>query len=120
LFNTWVGNGDYARRWQHPGDEHTTYVPSVGYPGSDARDFFYLNSSVLVERADHIRLEDIQLSYDLSRDRYPWLPFGNVRLYSYVANAGILWRANKSGIDPYYINIPKEGRRYSVGINVNF
>ncbi|MBN9384402.1 MAG: SusC/RagA family TonB-linked outer membrane protein [Chitinophagaceae bacterium] len=120
LFSTWVGNGDYARRWQRPGDEHTTSVPSVGYPGSNARDFFYINSSVLVEKADHIRLEDIQLSYDLSRDRYPWLPFGNIRLYSYVANVGILWKANKSGIDPYYINIPKEGRRYSVGINVNF
>jgi len=120
LFNTWVGNGDYARRWQRSGDERSTHVPSAAYPGSDARDFFYLNSSVLVEKADHIRLEDIQLSYDLSRDRYPWLPFGNVRFYSYVANVGILWKANKSGIDPYYINIPKEGRRYSVGLNVNF
>jgi len=120
LFNTWAGHGDYARRWQHAGDERSTYVPSTGYPGSDLRDRFYLNSSVLVERADHIRLEDIQLSYDFDRTKQAWLPFGNLRLYGYVSNLGMLWKANHSGIDPYYINIPKEGRRYSVGVNVNF
>jgi len=120
LFNTWVGHGDYARRWQHAGDERSTNVPSIGYPGSNLRDRFYLNSSVLVERADHIRLEDIQLSYDFDKTQQAWLPFGNLRLYGYVSNLGLLWKANHSGIDPYYINIPKEGRRYSVGVNVNF
>ena len=73
-----------------------------------------------MERADHIRLEDIQLSYDFDRTKQAWLPFGNLRLYGYVSNLGMLWKANHSGIDPYYINIPKEGRRYSVGVNVNF
>ena len=120
LFNTWVGHGDYARRWQNQGDEYRTYVPSAGDPGSDARDRFYLNSSVLVQRADHIRLEDIQLSYDLYKNRYSWLPFNSIRLYTYLSNLGLLWTANKERIDPYYINIPPEGRRVSVGINVNF
>jgi TonB-linked SusC/RagA family outer membrane protein len=120
LFNTWAGHGDYALRWQHEGDERSTNVPSIGYPGSDFRDLFYINSTPLVERADHIRLEDIQLSYDFDKTQHAWLPFGNLRLYGYVSNLGLLWKANHSGIDPYYINIPKEGRRYSVGVNVNF
>jgi TonB-linked SusC/RagA family outer membrane protein len=120
LFNTWAGHADYGRRWQHAGDEATTYVPSAGDPLNAPRDQFYLNSRVLVEKADHIRLEDIQLSYDLNKERYYWLPFANMRLYTYVANVLLLWKANKSGIDPYYVNIPKEGRKFSVGVNVNF
>jgi hypothetical protein len=119
LFQTWVGHGDYARRWRNPGDEHNTFVPSVSDPVPD-RDLFYLNSSVLVERADHIRLEDVQLSYELNRSRYGWLPFNNIRLYTYLSNLGVLWTANKERIDPYYINIPPEGKRISVGLNVNF
>lgn len=119
LFNTWVGHGDYARRWQNAGDEHKTYVPSAADPNPE-RDLFYLNSSVLVQKADHIRLEDIQFSYDLTRNRYARLPFNSIRFYTYLSNLGVIWRANKEGIDPYYINIPPEGKRISVGINVNF
>ncbi len=120
LFQTWVGHGDYARRWQNPGDEHRTFVPSASDPGNPDRDLFYLNSNVLVERADHIRLEDVQLSYEFTRNRYPSLPINGIRLYTYLSNLGLLWTANKKGIDPYYINIPPEGKRVSVGINVNF
>jgi hypothetical protein len=32
----------------------------------------------------------------------------------------LLWKANKDGIDPYYINVPKEGPRWSLGANFHF
>ncbi|HVU57756.1 MAG TPA: SusC/RagA family TonB-linked outer membrane protein [Puia sp.] len=120
LFNHWTGNADYARRWQQPGDETRTIIPAAGDPTNFMRDRFYLNSSVLVEKADHIRLEDIVISYDLEQKDHPWLPFEKIRIYNYLSNLGLLWKANKSGIDPYYINIPKEARRISLGVNINF
>ncbi|HVV05766.1 MAG TPA: SusC/RagA family TonB-linked outer membrane protein [Puia sp.] len=120
LFNHWTGNADYALRWQQPGDEARTIVPAAGDPNNVMRDRFYLNSSALVEKADHIRLEDIVITYDLEKKDHSWLPFEKIRFYNYLSNLGLLWRANKSGIDPYYINIPKEARRISLGVNINF
>ena len=120
LFNHWTGNADYARRWQQPGDETRTIIPARGDPTNIPRDNFYLNSSALVEKADHIRLEDIVISYDLEKKDHSWLPFEKIRFYNYLSNLGILWKANKSDIDPYYINIPKEARRISLGVNINF
>ena len=69
------------------------------------RDAFYNNSSVLVERGDHIRLQDIAFSYDLEEKYLTGkLPFKSLRLYTYINNIGILWKANKSGLDPDYVN----------------
>jgi len=120
LFNHWTGSADYALRWQQAGDETKTIVPAAGDPTNVMRDRFYLNSSALVEKADHIRLEDIVISYDLEKKDHSWLPFEKVRFYNYLSNLGLLWKAGKSGIDPYYINIPKEARRISLGVNINF
>jgi TonB-linked SusC/RagA family outer membrane protein len=120
LFSHWTGNADYTLRWQQPGDEAKTIVPAAGDPANVMRDRFYLNSNVLVEKADHIRLEDIVISYDLEKKDHSWLPFGRIRFYNYFSNLGLLWKANKSGIDPYYINIPKEAHRISLGINISF
>jgi hypothetical protein len=56
---------DYARRWQKPGDEQRTNVPSFTYPTDSSRDQFYNQSSVNVEKGDNIRLQDARLAYDL-------------------------------------------------------
>ena len=50
---------DYPKRWKQPGDENSTYVPAMTYPSNSVRDAFYSNSEVLVEKADQIRLHDI-------------------------------------------------------------
>ncbi|MDP2421439.1 SusC/RagA family TonB-linked outer membrane protein [Sediminibacterium sp.] len=91
-------HSDYTLRWQQKGDELRSNVPSIVYPGNVPRNDFYTYSSILVERGDHLRLQDIRISYRLG-------PWGNKRpafleLYGYVNNLGILWRANKIGIDP--------------------
>ena len=123
LFGNWLGNADFAKRWQNPGDEIKTNVPSLAYPASSSLDNFYAGSESLVEKGDHIRLQYINLSYDLSKASWHPLPFKSVQLYVNVNNVGILWRANKYGIDPDAYNsiysVPNP-RTYSLGLRTNF
>jgi TonB-linked SusC/RagA family outer membrane protein len=95
-----LGNADYSLRWQKPGDEAVTNVPAPVYPNSSVRDRFYRFSEVLVEKGDHIRLQDIRLSYDLNSRVWKKMPFEGLQLYTYASNLGIIWRANDHGIDP--------------------
>ncbi len=91
---------DYAFRWQKPGDEATTTVPSLTYTTNTNRNLFYNSSDVLIEKGDHIRFQDISFGYDLTKKLLKKSPFKVLQLYSYINNVGILWRANKAGIDP--------------------
>lgn len=114
---------DYSKRWQKPGDELRTNVPALIYPADGQRDQFYNGSEALVEKGDHIRLQDVQLGYTLTK-RTNRLPFNSLRIYAYVSNLGIIWRANKLGLDPDYVgmgfySIPLP-RTYSFGITANF
>src|SRR5690606_23490065 len=38
LYGSWRGHGEFANRWQQPGDEQHTNVPSMSYPANSARD----------------------------------------------------------------------------------
>ncbi|MDB5199212.1 MAG: TonB-dependent Receptor Plug Domain protein [Chitinophagaceae bacterium] len=99
---------DYDNRWQRPGDELVTNVPSLIYPANSSRTNLYLYSNTLIERADHIRLQDFRFGYTFKKTRY--LPLKNLNIFSYINNIGILWRANKFHIDPDYptgIPIPR-------------
>lgn len=116
LYVRWLGNSDYAKRWQEPGDELVTTVPSAPYPLNPARDYFYNYSSATVEKGDHIRLQDINLSYDFTKKSFHWLPVKKLTLYAYVNNAGILWRANKAGLDPDIPSGIPFSRSYAFGI----
>ncbi|MFI5136243.1 MAG: SusC/RagA family TonB-linked outer membrane protein [Sphingobacteriales bacterium] len=102
LFNNGQGNADFALRWQKPGDELHTYVPSMVYPDIPERDAFYDGSEGLVEKGDHVRLQYITLSYEFNRKTVPRLPFKTLQLYTNINNLGIIWRANKDHIDPDY------------------
>lgn len=95
-----IGHSDYVQRWQKPGDELLTNVPSLVYPANYNRDDLYLNSATLIEKGDHIRLQDIQMSYNLRKNAFAKLPFQNVKLYAVASNLGVVWRANKAGLDP--------------------
>ncbi|HEY4061153.1 MAG TPA: SusC/RagA family TonB-linked outer membrane protein [Puia sp.] len=120
LLTNYEGNPDYARRWQHLGDETKTSVPSLIYTPNVPRDAFYSYSTVLVERADQIRLQDISVAYevDLSHGRKQ-LSYRHLRVYGYVAGFGPIWTANKLGIDPDYVGVPKDGKRFSVGASLS-
>jgi len=97
----WTGNTDYLNRWQRPGDEAHTDIPSLQLPPyDDNRDAFYALSSALIEKGDHIRLQDITLSYDWDKAVFSKMPFRHLQLYAYANNIGIIWRANHHGLDP--------------------
>lgn len=116
IYNGQSYNRDYALRWQQPGDEITTTVPSLMYPANSARDAFYLNSEILVEKGDNIRLEDIRLNYQLNQNQVRYSPFKQARIFIYVSNIGTLWKTSE--IDQYYNNLPRAGRSVALGINL--
>jgi len=117
------GNADYLMRWQQPGDEQHTTVPSIQYTPFDFdRATFYKYSSVLVTKGDHIRIQDITVNYQISRNQWKKLPFRQMSIYSYVNNVGIIWRANKLNMDPDLFNgygIPPV-KTWTFGIKGNF
>ncbi|RYD94589.1 MAG: hypothetical protein EOP54_17245 [Sphingobacteriales bacterium] len=98
------GHGDYEYRWQAPGDELKTDIPSLPTKIDVNRDFVYLYANSLVEKGDHIRLQDVIVSY--IRDNRK----GTVAGYEVFLNAnniGILWQAGPKGIDPdFQFNMP--------------
>ncbi|HEV3412839.1 MAG TPA: hypothetical protein VG101_10185 [Puia sp.] len=121
LLNLWIGNSDYARRWLRPGDERRTNVPSALYNPDPARDNIYTYSTALVDRADNIRLEDVRLSRDLQfRKGRKVAGMDRLTIYADAANLGVIWKANKDGIDPYFVNTPRDTRRWSVGFRGTF
>ncbi|MBW8683741.1 SusC/RagA family TonB-linked outer membrane protein [Chitinophaga rhizophila] len=103
LFAKWHGHADYLSRWQKKGDEQWTHVPSMIYPLDGNRDYFYQYSEVLVEKAGHIRLQDIRFSYNLRPAFLSGSQGKYLQLYLYANNIGIVWRANKLKIDPDYV-----------------
>lgn len=115
------GHADYEKRWQQPGDEMFTSVPSLRYVTTVDRSRFYTYSDVLIEKGDHIRLQDIQLSYQLNKMDLKWLPMNQFRVYVYANNLGILWKANKKGIDPDYISSAfPNPRTIAAGLKIDF
>lgn len=115
LVSNGYGHSDYTKRWQVPGDEEWTDVPSFIYPVNTARETFYLGSEVLAERGDHIRLNYIQGSYRVTPKFLSNSPFKSISIFANASNMGVLWRANKKGLDPNYTEIPPQ-KSYSIGL----
>jgi len=120
LFNSWKGNADFLNRWQKPGDEASTNIPSMPASANTSRENFYLYSEALVERGDHIRLQDMSLRYDFDKAVGRHSAY-HMQIYFYANNLGIIWRANTKGIDPDYptggIVVPKS---FSFGVRASF
>ncbi len=111
---------DFSNRWQNPGDENHTTVPSMIYPDDPARDEFYTYSNVLVDRADNVRLQDVRFGYTLDKNSINNLPFKSLQLYVYANNLMILWRANHDGLDPDSPYSPPLAKSISLGIRGSF
>ena len=83
------------------------------------RDNVYLYSNALVEKGDHFRLQDVNLSYLFDKSAIAKLPFERLQLYFYANNLGILWKATKTKLDPDYMTF-KPVKSFSVGVKVDF
>lgn len=107
---------DYDDRWQNPGDELHTSVPSFIYPNNAVRDQVYFYGHNLVERGDNITLQDMNLNYDF-RPRIRGI--NGITLTAYARNIGVLWKATNTSIDPNGISM-RIPLQLSFGANVRF
>lgn len=119
LYSSYSTNADYYSRWQKPGDETSTNVPAVIYPANAAADSYYTQSEVLVEKGDHIRLQDATISYSFNKTLLTRLHLQQLKIFAYANNLGIIWRANKKGIDPDYPTLPPV-KTIAFGVNCSF
>ncbi|WP_461791543.1 SusC/RagA family TonB-linked outer membrane protein [Pedobacter sp.] len=124
LFSDGAGYADFTQRWQQPGDELRTNVPSIPSLTVNAgtRDTFYNRSEAVVQRGDHIRLQDINLSYAFTNNNLKRLGIKQLNLTLYARNLGVVWRANKQGLDPdlYTTGLYPIPTSYSLALRANF
>jgi len=111
---------DYLKTWKVAGDEQTTNVPGFLDYYPDNRYAVYQAADILVEKADHIRLQDVRLSYSLSKTAVKSLPFKNISLYLYANNLGIVWKASKYNPDTKNGLIVPPLKTIAFGLNLTF
>lgn len=121
------GPDSFKDRWKQAGDEKKTDIPAFTAVRTQDRvnNDFYQYSDVNVHKADHIRLQDILLSYDITRQTVARLPVSRITLYAQASNLGIIWRAYKNGIDPDYApqtfsSVMPPVRTLAIGAKVGF
>ncbi len=112
------GNGEIAFRWQKPGDEAFTNVPSMVYPASSSRDEFYYGSEVNVLRGDHVRMQYVNIGFDVSGKKTGRKLFSQAKVFLVASNLGIIWRENREGIDPDFRAIP-DPKNIAIGFKTN-
>lgn len=119
LINNGTGHSDYALRWQKAGDEQFTNVPAFIYPSNIDRDAFYELAEVNAIKADHIRLDYVNIGYKLSIGNNK-LQIKNFELNAGLQNLGLIWKANKIGLDPEYLNTTPPSRMLLIGAHIGF
>lgn len=103
----WNGHVDYYSRWQKPGDESITNIPSFPtLPLNAKRDEFYNSSDVVITRGDHIRLMDVNLSYQIISKIKKNSPFARLTALVQLNNLGVIWKSTSLDIDPDYSSAP--------------
>ena len=71
-------------------------------------------------KGDHIRLQDVEFSYDYARSVHPRSPVELIRIYLYANNVGILWKANRAGIDPDFVTGVPDPRTLAFGVQIEY
>lgn len=122
FLNDKTSTSDFGSRWQNPGDEIYTDVPSLIYPLISKRDDFYTQSSAVVEKGDHIRIQFVNCAYNFSFKRKNDALHGwKMQCFVNGSNLGILWRANKHGLDPdYAVNAIPPSKAFALGFRLFF
>lgn len=120
LYYSWTTTGDFEKRWQKPGDEKHTNVPSMVYPLPSYRDQFYAGSEINAEKGGYIRLQYVTLSYQPRLSGNLSRTLKGLTLKASCSNLGILWRANKDGLDPEYQGGIPPTPVFNAGFNATF
>lgn len=109
LISNGISHSDFSKRWVNPGDETFTNVPSFVYPLPNLRDAFYQGAEIHVLRADHARINYVNIGYKIRK----------INLYLNVSNLGIIWRLNKSNLDPDSPASVPAAKTFTIGIRTN-
>ncbi|NLR78418.1 SusC/RagA family TonB-linked outer membrane protein [Chitinophaga eiseniae] len=103
---------NFLDRWQKPGDEAFTnvpsYVPSVAVDYTRRNMDYYNYADINVVSASYIKLRDISLTYDLQPDLLKHLNLQRASVFIQASNF-MVWKANHYGIDPEYNADPSVG-----------
>lgn len=120
LVNGATGHTDYYLRWMKPGDELQTDVPSFQYPVDSRRDLFFANSTATVERGDHIRIHDLNVSYRFTTVGNQNRFFKGATLTIYMNNLNLfVWKATGTHLDPDFPSAEPRPRSVALGLIVN-
>jgi TonB-linked SusC/RagA family outer membrane protein len=119
-------NADFLNRWQNPGDEANTNIPSyVASQSANSRRnvAYYTSGNINVVSASYIKLRDVTLAYNLKPELLRTLHIQKASVFVQGTNF-LVWAANHDGIDP---ELPSQSsgsamttHSYSLGINVSF
>jgi len=118
LYNNIYTIWDYGKQWSNPGDEQSTIVPALHYPVNINRNDFFKYSDLLVEKGDHLRLQDVQFSFSPS-GKFSKSKISGLKVSLLVTDLGMIWSKNKLGIDPQYIEGNRIRPTYSLNIHFN-
>lgn len=120
-------SADIANRWRQAGDEAFTNIPAVTADTYGQYSLYrYVYSDINVLKGDYVRLREVSLSYLLPKTICRTLKIEQVSLTGSVRNLGLIWTANKEGIDPDFSNLVGNTTNlrpvpsYNFSINVNF
>jgi len=112
-------------RWRQAGDEATAQVPGLAKINFNSLDW-YKYADINVLDASNIRFQQLTLGYSLPQSVLSKIKaFKAISANATVSNLGIIWRANKEGIDPdyannsNYTNLPPSVN-YSFNLNFSF
>ncbi|WP_316848924.1 SusC/RagA family TonB-linked outer membrane protein [Pedobacter agri] len=119
LVNSGIGHGDFANRWQQPGDEAATTIPSFIYPLNASRDAFYALAEPNVLSADNLRLEYVNFNWLVNTVKWKF-PFRNLEFFLNASNLGVLWKAEQSVLDPDFPNQILTPKSYTLGVRGTF
>ncbi|WP_140937593.1 SusC/RagA family TonB-linked outer membrane protein [Sphingobacterium lumbrici] len=115
-----LNNMDFLNRWQSPGDEQKTNVPSMPNQANTYRDMVYASSDIVYEDASHVRLQDVSLSYRIPLSMAQKLKLADVRIFFYARNLGIIWKKTQHDIDPDVFSLFPQPKQFSFGFDLNF
>jgi TonB-linked SusC/RagA family outer membrane protein len=118
LANNGTGHADYYKRWQKPGDEVFTNIPSFVYPFITSRENFFNSSEALVTKGDHVRLQYVRLAYTKDMKKRQ-IGTNTLEISLNIMNPGLLWTANKLGIDPDYPGLVPPSPGFALGLQYN-
>jgi TonB-linked SusC/RagA family outer membrane protein len=112
------GHPDYENRWQHPGDEAFTSVPSAGIP-VPLRDKFNTNAAIHIQKSDFIQLQQIRIGYDAQPRLLQGTPVVSARLFVQLDNLGYLYQSASRTIDPDVNTGLPAPRTFTVGLRID-